>query len=178
MLINIFQVGQKEDPRVFIQIEITLQKGESTYIPQGNLYLEIPLSQTIPIPFYKNAQGALPSQVTWKPICGKEPPVPYKPFFFPRNPKARQQEHFAGKTCLYLRLPGSVQLGYINRAHLPQLESWFKRIEPTLPSLLLASGNHGEQTPTPHNSKPIGHVQIALTDSSMEAGIEARGIQF
>jgi hypothetical protein len=178
MLINILQAGHKDEPRVFIQIETSLQKGESIQIPQGHIYLEIPLSQPIPIPFYKNAQGTLPSQVTWKPTSGKEPAVPYKPFFFPRNLRARQQEHYAGKTCLFLRLPGIIHLGYINRLHVSQLEAWFKIIEPKLPALLLAGGNHAGQTQNPQNNKPIGHIQIALTDTSMEAGIEARGIQF
>ena len=138
MIIEILKIGQPTDLRALLQIRSFLEKGEKGLLPEGNSFLDLALPQPIPIAFYKNAHGSLPANVKWEHTDKPETPISYKPFFFPRNPKARVQDHYAGKTCFYLRIPGTISLGYLNQSQFPQFEAWYRCLcsseNPAMPS--------------------------------------------
>jgi len=177
MIIEIVKIGHKTDSRVVFQIHSFLEKGEQTLLQDGNTYLDLPLPQPFPLALYRNAHGTIPSNVRWKQTAESGTPTAYKPFFFPRNPKARLQDHYAGKTCIYLRVPGIILLGYINQSQITQFETWYKKMELMMPELIASSGNIDE---TGHQTvaQPIIQSRIETKDKSLDTGIGLRALEF
>ena len=177
MTIDIFKIGPATDTRVLLEIHTTLQKHERSLLPEGNSYLDLPLPNPLPVAFYKNAHGSIPAPVKWKHSNDSELAIAYKPFFFPRNPKARIQDHFPGRTAMYLRFPGIILLGYVNRLQIPQFELWYKSIELLIPQLILSLGNIDQETQA-RNIQPVIHSKIETRDKSLETGIGIRALDY
>jgi hypothetical protein len=176
MLIDIFKIGPGSNARVMIELHTRLEKNEESLLPEGNTYVDLPLPNPIPIPFYKNAHGSIPAAVKWKPSGETETPIAYKPFFFPRNPTARLQEHYPNRTALYLRLPGKILLGYVNRIQIPQFELWFQSIELLIPQLFVSTGNIDLETQA-QTIQPVIRSKIETRDKSLETGIGIRALE-
>jgi hypothetical protein len=177
MIIEIIKIGQTTDPRVILHIHSIIENGEEPLLPPGNRYLELPLPQPIPIAFYKNAHGIIPSTPRWRHPTQQENSSSYNPFFFPRNPKARLAQHYAGKTSLYLRVPGTVMLGYVNQSQIKQFENWYHAMELVIPQMILSSGNIDESAQQ-NPSEPIVHSRIETRDKSLDTGIGLRALEF
>jgi len=177
MTIDIFKIGPANEARVLLEIHTALQNDENGLLPEGNSYLDLPVPHPIPVAFYKNAHGSIPSAVKWKTGNTQKTPLAYKPFFFPRNPKARLQDHYPNRTALCLRIPGIILLGYINRTLIPSFELWYRSIEVIIPQLILSSGNIDEDTQT-KTVQPVIHSRIETRDKSLETGIGIRALDY
>lgn len=172
MILNILSNADASTPRSILEIHTALDPAEEKQLLEGNIYLDLAIPFPLPIALYKQPQGSIPSNVRWRKDKQSEPTA-YKPFFFPRNPIARTESHFAGKTALYLRIPGILQLGYINSKQINQLQAWYRKIEPLIPELLLSSGKLTSALAPQHT---VIHSKIQATDQALETGIALRAL--
>lgn len=172
MILNILTSADTQLPRSVLEIHTALNPNEEHLLLDSNIYLDIAVPIVLPVPLFKQPRGSIQAAVKWR----KDPesqPRSYKPFFFPRNPNARTESHYAGKTGLYLRIPGIITFGYINTNQISQLQSWYQKIEPILPELLLSSGS---LNPALVPQQTVIQSTIQTLDQTLDTGIGLRAL--